>query len=71
MEALTVTKHSTDTSSLSAKPDYWMARAARIKLLGEADTRKREYDTCLANAALLRVLIARGAHHFLITNANP
>lgn len=67
-----MTKHSTGTSSLSAKLDYWVAKAAKHKLLGEEQIHRWEYDTCLANVALFQRLIARRqAHRFLITKANP
>ena len=32
--------------------EYWTTKAAKLKLLGEHETYKREYDTCLEKMAL-------------------
>ena len=43
--------------------EYWTARAAKLKLLGEHETYKWEYDTCLEKMALAQRLLdkKRGA----------
>lgn len=37
--------------------EYWTAKAAKLKLLGEHETYKREYDTCLERMALFQRLL--------------
>lgn len=37
--------------------EYWTTKAAKLKLLGEHETYKREYDTCLEKMALLQRLL--------------
>ena len=37
--------------------EYWTARAAKLKLLGEHETYKWEYDTCLEKMALAQRLL--------------
>ena len=37
--------------------EYWTTKAAKLKLLGEHETYKREYDTCLEKMALFQRLL--------------
>ena len=36
---------------------FWQGKAAKLKLLGEHETYKWEYDTCLEKIALLQRLL--------------
>ena len=36
---------------------FWQGKAAKLKLLGEHETYKWEYDTCLEKMALLQRLL--------------
>ena len=44
---------------------FWQGKAAKLKLLGEHETYKWEYDTCLKNIALYQRLQDKrqAAHH--------
>ena len=47
-----------------SKLEYWTSKAAKLKLLGEHETYKWEYDTCLEKMALLqRLLDKKQARH--------
>ena len=37
--------------------EYWTTKAAKLKLNGEHETYKREYDTCLEKMALFQRLL--------------
>ena len=40
-----------------SKLEYWTSKAAKLKLLGEHETYKWEYDTCLEKIALFQRLL--------------
>lgn len=37
--------------------EFWTVKAAKLKLLGEHETYKWEYNTCLKNMALFQCLV--------------
>ena len=37
--------------------EFWTVKAAKLKLLGEHETYKWEYNTCLKNMALFQCLL--------------
>ena len=45
------------TSSLREELAYWTSKAAKLKLLGEHEIYKWEYDTCLEKMALFQRLL--------------
>ena len=58
MAASIVTPRSRTTSSNSVKElAFWQGKAAKLKLLGEHETYKWEYDTCLEKIALFQRLL--------------
>ena len=42
---------------LEERLEYWQGKAAKLKLLGEHETYKWEYDTCLEKIALFQRLL--------------
>ncbi len=56
-EILSPQLHNEEFSELGAKLEYWTSKAAKLKLLGEHETYKWEYDTCLENIALFQRLL--------------
>ena len=42
---------------LQRELEFWTAKAAKLKLLGEHETYKWEYDTCLEKTALFQRLL--------------
>ena len=57
MAASIVTPRSRTTSSNSVKALTWAGKAAKLKLNGEHETYKWEYDTCLEKTALFQRLL--------------
>ena len=54
--------------------EYWTARATKLKLLGEHETYKWEYNTCLERMALFQRLLEKRQEALLRssnTKANP
>ena len=52
--------------------EYWTAKAAKLKLLGEHETYKWEYDTCLERMALFQRLLDKGlGAHPLSSSTKP
>ena len=52
--------------------EFWTAKAAKLKLLGEHETYKWEYDTCLEKIALFqRALDRRLGVHPLSSSTKP
>ncbi len=61
-------------SELQAKLEYWTIKVAKLKLLGEHETYKWEYDTCLEKMALFQRLLDKRQEALLRssnTKANP
>ena len=56
-EILSLQSHNGNFSELKAKLEYWTSKAAKLKLLGEHETYKWEYDICLEKMALLQRLL--------------
>ena len=51
---------------------FWQGKAAKLKLLGEHETYKWEYDTCLEKIALLqRLLDKRQVARHLSSSTKP
>ena len=53
---------------------FWQGKAAKLKLLGEHETYKWEYDTCLEKIALFQRLLDKRQEALLRssnTKANP
>lgn len=45
--------------TLEQRLEFWTAKATKLRLLGEHEIYKWEYDTCLENIALLKRLLQR------------
>lgn len=45
--------------TLEQRLEFWTTKATKLRLLGEHETYKWEYDTCLENIALLKRLLQR------------
>ena len=73
MAASTAKPHSRATSSNSVKAlAFWQGKAAKLKLLGEHETYKWEYDTCLEKIALFqRLLDKRQVARHLSSSTKP
>ena len=56
-EILSLQSHNGNFSELKAKLEYWTSKAAKLKLNGEHETYKWEYDTCLEKMALFQRLL--------------
>ena len=56
-EILNSQLHNEKLSELKARLEHWTSRAAKLKLLGEHETYKWEYDTCLEKMALFQRLL--------------
>ena len=44
-------------TQLQSRLEFWTGKAAKLRLTGEHETYKWEYDTCLENMALLQRLL--------------
>ena len=75
MAASTVMPRSRTTSSNSTKTPrwaFWQGKAAKLKLLGEHEIYKWEYDTCLEKIALFqRLLDKRQVARHLSSSTKP
>ena len=58
-ELLSLQPHNGNFSELKAMLEYWASKAAKLKLLGEHETYKWEYDTCLEKIALFQRLLGK------------
>lgn len=59
---------------LQRELEFWTGKAAKLKLNGEHETYKWEYDTCLENMALFQRLLNKRQEALLRssnTKANP
>ena len=56
-EILNSQLHNEKLSELKARLEHWTSRAAKLKLLGEHETNKWEYDICLEKMALFQRLL--------------
>lgn len=45
--------------TLEQRLEFWTGKATKLRLLGEHEIYKWEYDTCLENIALLKRLLQR------------
>ena len=62
------------TEHLEEELKYWVSKAAKLKLNGEHETYKWEYDTCLEKMALFQRLLDKRQEALLRssnTKANP
>ena len=57
---------------LQRELEFWTAKASKLKLLGEHETYKWEYDTCLEKIALFqRLLDKRQVARHLSSSTKP
>ena len=73
-EILSLQSHNGNFSELKAELEYWTARAATLKLLGEHETYKWEYNICLEKMALFQRLLDKkqgGRLHSSSIKASP
>lgn len=49
----------TTNLTLEQRLEFWTTKATKLRLLGEHEIYKWEYDTCLENIALLKRLLRR------------
>ena len=62
----------TATGRLQQELAYWQGKAAKLLLLGEHETYKWEYDTCLERIALFqRLLDKRQVARHLSSSTKP